>query len=64
MTRAKGLKSAVWMAFMGAVVFVPAGTLDWPNGWVFMAEMTPGATVLHIAVEEDRLRKGLPGYGD
>ena len=52
------------MAFTGAVVFVPAGTLDWPNGWVFMAEMTPGATVLHIAVEEDRLRKRLPGYGD
>ncbi|HEY5882162.1 MAG TPA: isoprenylcysteine carboxylmethyltransferase family protein [Nakamurella sp.] len=29
----------VWLAGTGALLFVPAGTLDWPAAWVFLAEL-------------------------
>lgn len=31
------LKSIVFAILMGALLFVPAGTLAWPQGWVFLA---------------------------
>lgn len=35
---AKGLLSLVlWLAFMLASMFWPAGTWDWPRGWTFLA---------------------------
>jgi protein-S-isoprenylcysteine O-methyltransferase Ste14 len=31
-------QSVVWFAFLVALMFIPAGTLDWPAGWIFLAE--------------------------
>ena len=33
------LQSMIWVAGMGALLFVPAGTWRWPAGWVFVATM-------------------------
>jgi protein-S-isoprenylcysteine O-methyltransferase Ste14 len=30
-------QSLIWFAFMMVLLFVPAGTLAWPAGWVFLA---------------------------
>jgi protein-S-isoprenylcysteine O-methyltransferase Ste14 len=31
------LQNLIWIAAMGALLFVPAGTLHWPAAWVFLA---------------------------
>jgi protein-S-isoprenylcysteine O-methyltransferase Ste14 len=31
------LQSLTWIVAMGALLFVPAGTLQWPAAWVFLA---------------------------
>ena len=33
------LQSLIWVAAMGALLLVPAGTLHWPAAWVFLATM-------------------------
>jgi protein-S-isoprenylcysteine O-methyltransferase Ste14 len=33
------VRTAIWIAVMAALLFVPAGTLRWAAGWVFLAEM-------------------------
>jgi protein-S-isoprenylcysteine O-methyltransferase Ste14 len=33
------LQSLIWIAGLGALLFVPAGTLHWPAAWVFLAFM-------------------------
>jgi protein-S-isoprenylcysteine O-methyltransferase Ste14 len=33
------LQSLIWVAAMGALLFVPAGTLHWPAAWLFLATM-------------------------
>lgn len=50
MTLANTIKALLWMGFMGALLFVPAGTLRWAGGWIFMAEMVLGsiATMLWL----------------
>src|SRR6266481_8789891 len=30
------LQNLIWAAGMGALLFVPAGTLHWPAAWVFL----------------------------
>jgi hypothetical protein len=37
----------LWIVSIGALLFVSAGTLDWPNAWVFMAEFVIGGPVRH-----------------
>lgn len=32
-------KTAVWIVFMAVLLFVPAGTLDWPEAWVYLVLM-------------------------
>jgi protein-S-isoprenylcysteine O-methyltransferase Ste14 len=32
-------QSLVWILVLGALLFVPAGTLHWPAGWVFLGLM-------------------------
>jgi protein-S-isoprenylcysteine O-methyltransferase Ste14 len=32
-------KTAVWLAITAALLFVPAGTIYWPEAWVFLAEI-------------------------
>ncbi len=31
--------TVVWLAISAALLFVPAGTLDWPQAWIFLAEL-------------------------
>src|SRR5712672_3602803 len=31
------LQNLIWVVAMGALLFVPAGTLHWPAAWVFLA---------------------------
>lgn len=47
------------MALTGALLFVPAGTLDWPGAWIFMAEFILGAllTTLWLARHDPGLLK-------
>ena len=33
------LQSLIWLVLMGALLFVPAGTLHWPAAWVFLVTM-------------------------
>jgi protein-S-isoprenylcysteine O-methyltransferase Ste14 len=40
MTRTRLIvQTTLWVAAMGALLFVPAGTLVWPGAWVFLAEI-------------------------
>jgi protein-S-isoprenylcysteine O-methyltransferase Ste14 len=32
-------QTLAWLACMGVLLFVPAGTLRWPAAWIFLAEM-------------------------
>ena len=34
------IQTTVWVAFMAALLFAPAGTLAWPAAWVFLAEVS------------------------
>ena len=33
------LQTLIWVVVMGALLFVPAGTLHWPAAWVFLGTM-------------------------
>jgi len=33
------IRTAVWIAAMALLLFVPAGTVQWPAGWLFLAEL-------------------------
>jgi protein-S-isoprenylcysteine O-methyltransferase Ste14 len=47
------------MALTGALLFVPAGTLDWPGAWIFLVEFILGAmlTTLWLARHDPGLLK-------
>jgi protein-S-isoprenylcysteine O-methyltransferase Ste14 len=47
-TWANAIKSALWLAFTGALLFVSAGTLDWPGAWTFLAELVIGGSVIML----------------
>jgi protein-S-isoprenylcysteine O-methyltransferase Ste14 len=59
MTVANTASAVVWMALIAALLFVPAGTLAWPEGWVFFAEMMGGAALVTwwLAVHDPALLK-------
>ena len=33
------IRSGLWLAGMAALLFIPAGTLHWPAGWIFLLVM-------------------------
>ena len=33
------VQTTVWLAVMGAILFVAAGDVAWPQGWIFLAEI-------------------------
>jgi len=39
MARRVIVQTLVWYGVMGLLLFVPAGTVDWPGAWIFLAEM-------------------------
>ena len=54
-------KSAVtfvaWFCLMGGALFVPAGTIDWRGGWIFLGEMMllSAVTVVWLAKHDPGL---------
>lgn len=59
MTWMNTIKATLWMVFIGALLFVSAGTMRWTGGWVFMAEMVIGsvATMLWLKRYDPALLK-------
>lgn len=45
MVRRVIVQTLLWYGIMGLLLFVPAGTLDWPGAWAFLAEMIALSTV-------------------
>src|SRR6266700_115221 len=33
------IKTAIWLAVSAALLFVPAGTLAWPQAWIYLIEI-------------------------
>jgi protein-S-isoprenylcysteine O-methyltransferase Ste14 len=33
------IKTIIWLIILGALLFVPAGTLAWPQAWIFLTEL-------------------------
>ena len=33
------IRTVLWLAGMAALLFIPAGTLNWPGAWIFLLEM-------------------------
>jgi protein-S-isoprenylcysteine O-methyltransferase Ste14 len=46
MTWTNSVSALLWIALICALLFLPAGTLDWPGAWVFMAEFVVGAAAI------------------
>jgi protein-S-isoprenylcysteine O-methyltransferase Ste14 len=44
------IQTFVWFGGMGALMFLAAGTLDWPGAWAFLAEMTGLGLVAGLAL--------------
>lgn len=38
----------IWIAFIGVLLFVPAGTLDWPEAWIFLGEFIVGGFAITL----------------
>jgi protein-S-isoprenylcysteine O-methyltransferase Ste14 len=51
------LQTIVWLACMGALLFIPAGTLRWPAAWVYLVEV--GILSLAIGLWLERYSPGL-----
>ena len=59
------IQTFVWFGSMGLLLFLPAGTLNWPGAWVYLAEMLLLLVLLltvRIRIEERVLPTGLRGY--
>lgn len=48
MTFANTLNAIVWFILIGALLFWPAGTFDWPEAWVFLAEFFGGSLFMVV----------------
>ena len=59
MKKADFIKAALWMALIPALLFLSAGTLDWPAAWIFLAEYLIGgfAVMLWLARHDPGLFK-------
>ena len=34
------IRTVLWLAGLAAILFIPAGTLNWPGAWIFLLEMS------------------------
>lgn len=39
-------QTIIWLAIMAALLFIPAGTLAWPAGWIYLAEMGAASAMI------------------
>jgi hypothetical protein len=58
-TWGNSIKALFWIMSIGALLFLAAGTLDWPGAWIFMAEFVVGgiAVTLWLAWRDPGLLK-------
>jgi CspA family cold shock protein len=58
-TWADSVKAVLWIVSIGALLFLSAGTLDWPSPWIFMTEFVIGglAVTLWLAWRDPGLLK-------
>jgi protein-S-isoprenylcysteine O-methyltransferase Ste14 len=42
------IQTAIWVAVLAALLFIPAGRLDWPAAWVTLAEMGLGGLAVGL----------------
>jgi protein-S-isoprenylcysteine O-methyltransferase Ste14 len=42
------IRNVIWIAFMAALLFVPAGTLRWPQAWIYLAELAVSGLVVGL----------------
>jgi len=58
-TWADSIKAVLWIVSIAAILFLSAGTLDWPSAWIFMAEFALGgiAVTLWLAWRDPGLLK-------
>jgi protein-S-isoprenylcysteine O-methyltransferase Ste14 len=58
-TWGNSIKALFWIVSIGALLFLAAGTLDWPGAWIFMAEFVVGgiAVTLWLAWRDPGLLK-------
>ncbi len=57
-------KAVLWIVFMGALLFLPAGTLYWRGAWIFMAEFVLAALAVTLWLarhDRDLLRERMAG---
>lgn len=59
MTWKSTISLVIWICAIGAALFVPAGTLDWRGGWIFMAEilLSSAASIAWLAKYDPGLLK-------
>ena len=48
------LQNLIWVVAMGALLFVPAGTLHWPAAWVFLGDHGDARPCRRIVARQDR----------
>ena len=48
MTWGNSIKALFWIVSIGALLFLAAGTLDWPGAWIFMAEFVVGGIAVTL----------------
>jgi protein-S-isoprenylcysteine O-methyltransferase Ste14 len=46
------VQTAIWLGITGAILFVSAGTLAWPQAWVYLAELGGLGLVSGFAIAE------------
>jgi protein-S-isoprenylcysteine O-methyltransferase Ste14 len=53
------LQTIVWFGFMGAIIFIAAGTINYAGGWIYLVEMVAISVVLglHVARVDPGLLK-------
>jgi len=42
------IKALLWIVSIGALLFLSAGTLDWPGAWIFLAEFVIGGLAMTL----------------
>ena len=42
------IQNTLWIAFLAVLLFVPAGTLAWPEAWAFLILMAGGGTAMGL----------------
>jgi hypothetical protein len=50
------IQTLVWFGSMGLLLFLPAGTFNWPSAWVYLAEMVSLSLVVGLLLAKHDYR--------